>query len=310
MYYITLDLEWNQSGLRKNDIARLNSLNEEIIEIGAIKLNEQLKIIDHFSIFIKPFINKKINKNVARIITINQDDIERGVSFAQAIASFKVWCGQSYQLFTWGNDDIRILKRNLLYFGEEDTFLTQCYNLQKLFAFSHLGDMSHQKSLAFAVEFFSIPLNESFHSAIADARYTALVLQRMDMQKALVDYKSHIYNSVRLDITLGESEVTFTNFSDVTLAISNAKVQAIKCPLCNQLAAIHLDWFACCTHKLCAFAFCMEHGGLSATLKSTIFNTGAVHVTKKIKLASTQDFEKIKKLHQKYSLKTQRPEPK
>lgn len=303
MYYITLDLEWNQSGLRKNDIARLDSLNEEIIEIGAVKLDAKLKIIDHFNIYIKPCINKKINKNVARIITINQEDIEQGVSFSQAIAAFRVWCGNSYQLFTWGNDDIRILKRNLLYFNEPDCFLTQCYNLQKLFAFYHLGDMSNQKSLSFAVEFFNIPLNEAFHSAIADARYTALILQHMDTQKALIDYKTHIYNSVRLDISIEESQITYTNFTNLESAICNAKVQAIKCPVCSQLADTHLDWFACSTHKLCAFGFCLEHGGLFATLKSTIFNTGAVHISKTIKVASAYDLEKMKQLKQKRALK-------
>ncbi|MEG2295457.1 MAG: 3'-5' exonuclease, partial [Oscillospiraceae bacterium] len=262
MYYITLDLEWNQSGLRKNDIARLSSLNEEIIEIGAIKLDEQLKIVDHFRAFVKPCVNKKINKNVARIININHDDIAGGVSFYDAIAAFQEWCGVSYQLFTWGNDDIRILKRNLLYFNQDDNFLKQCYNLQKLFAFYHLGDMSNQKSLSFAVEFFNIPLEEAFHSAIADARYTALVLQHMDTQKALINYKSHIYNSVRLDITIGESQVTYTNFQSLHHAVTNPKVSGIKCPVCSQVCDMALDWFSYSSNKQVAFAVCFEHGGL------------------------------------------------
>ena len=47
MNYIVLDLEWNQSPTGKAD--EIKTIPFEIIEIGAVKLNEQQEILDQFS---------------------------------------------------------------------------------------------------------------------------------------------------------------------------------------------------------------------------------------------------------------------
>lgn len=52
MNYIVFDLEWNQNpDGRKHPDSRLPF---EIIEIGAVKLNEKREIIDTFQCLIKP----------------------------------------------------------------------------------------------------------------------------------------------------------------------------------------------------------------------------------------------------------------
>ena len=45
MNYIVLDLEWNQAGDRHN---KDFGLPFEILEIGAVKLNRKMKVIDTF----------------------------------------------------------------------------------------------------------------------------------------------------------------------------------------------------------------------------------------------------------------------
>ena len=52
MNYIVFDLEWNQNpdGRRHPD----SRLPFEIIEIGAVKLNEKREIVDIFQCLIKP----------------------------------------------------------------------------------------------------------------------------------------------------------------------------------------------------------------------------------------------------------------
>ena len=54
MNYIVFDLEWNQCPYgkeREND-----KLPFEIIEIGAVKLNEQFEIIDNFQCLVQPMV--------------------------------------------------------------------------------------------------------------------------------------------------------------------------------------------------------------------------------------------------------------
>ena len=54
MNYIVFDLEWNQP--YSNDISFMKRtkmpLTGEIIQIGAVKLNEKMDIVDHFTMFI------------------------------------------------------------------------------------------------------------------------------------------------------------------------------------------------------------------------------------------------------------------
>ena len=56
MDYIVFDLEWNQP--YDNDISFMKRtkipVSGEIIQIGAVKMDENLQIIDEFSIFVKP----------------------------------------------------------------------------------------------------------------------------------------------------------------------------------------------------------------------------------------------------------------
>ena len=69
MNYIVLDMEWNQPYPGEKIIYRNNlCLNNEIIQIGAVKLKDKLHIADTFAVDIKPTVFKKINHNVKKLI--------------------------------------------------------------------------------------------------------------------------------------------------------------------------------------------------------------------------------------------------
>ena len=59
MDYIVLDLEWNQcpDGKDKED----KRLPFEIIQIGAVKLNEQFEETDRFNEYIRPVLYKTLH---------------------------------------------------------------------------------------------------------------------------------------------------------------------------------------------------------------------------------------------------------
>ena len=68
MYYIVLDLEFNQdfSSLQGDDLKRQRSFFE-IIQIGAIKLDEELNYISTFNRYIKPSVYSKMNTYVTEL---------------------------------------------------------------------------------------------------------------------------------------------------------------------------------------------------------------------------------------------------
>ena len=52
MNYIIMDLEWNNSYMKSAE-----KFINEIIEIGAVKLDEELNTVDNFSELIKPVVS-------------------------------------------------------------------------------------------------------------------------------------------------------------------------------------------------------------------------------------------------------------
>ena len=116
MNYIVFDLEWNQSpGGKRWSNSRLPF---EIIEIGAIKLNEEKEIVDSFQRLIKPQVYNWIHDSIHEVIHMNYKDLQKGTLFPQAITEFLEWCGEEYIFFTWGNQDVMELQRNMKYYGK------------------------------------------------------------------------------------------------------------------------------------------------------------------------------------------------
>ena len=133
MNYIVFDLEWNQSpGGKRWSNSRLPF---EIIEIGAIKLNEEKEIVDSFQRLIKPQVYNWIHDSIHEVIHMNYKDLQNGTLFPQAITEFLEWCGEEYIFFTWGNQDVMELQRNMKYYGKLSLLKgpVTYYDVQKLF---------------------------------------------------------------------------------------------------------------------------------------------------------------------------------
>ena len=112
--YVVFDLEWNRPTTRyraKNNGVKLKG---EIIQIGAIKLNQDLEVVDHFDIFVKPQAYHKMLKEITQITDITNEMLEEGVPFQQAVKLFLDWCGDDYVFCSWSENDIIRLEENML----------------------------------------------------------------------------------------------------------------------------------------------------------------------------------------------------
>ncbi|CAG7646487.1 exonuclease domain-containing protein [Paenibacillus allorhizosphaerae] len=96
MNYVVIDLEFN--GRKHYDVRPM-----EIIEIGAVKLNEQLEITDTFQSYIRP--NFPINRFALQFCGISKETLLESDSFAEVIGRFQQFCGESCKLFAWGAGD-------------------------------------------------------------------------------------------------------------------------------------------------------------------------------------------------------------
>lgn len=115
MNYIVFDLEWNQaSDLRTR---RANSLLFEIIEIGAVKLNEKREQIDDFHELIRPQVFQTMNQVTGDLIHLKMEQLADCRSFPDVAADFVRWCGRECIFCTWGNLDLTELQKNMDYYN-------------------------------------------------------------------------------------------------------------------------------------------------------------------------------------------------
>ena len=79
--YIVFDLEWNQS--YRGKVGKLPDLPFEIIEVGAVKLNENLEPVSEFSRFVRPFVYTTLDYRVRALTKIQAKQLRsEGQDFA------------------------------------------------------------------------------------------------------------------------------------------------------------------------------------------------------------------------------------
>ena len=152
MNYIVFDLEWNQAADLKT--RRENRLLFEIIEIGAIKLNEKKELLGDFHELIKPQVFHAMNQVTGELIHLKIEQLENCRSFTEVAADFLAWCGSDYIFCTWGNLDLTELQKNMDYYNmtpvSEKTI--RFYDVQKLFSIA-FEDRTVRRTLQYAVEY-------------------------------------------------------------------------------------------------------------------------------------------------------------
>ena len=172
MQYIIMDLEWNNTYGKK-----IQGFINEVIEIGAVKLNENLEVVDTFSYLIKSQIGKKLRGSVKRLTNITNEDLDGGVPFTQAFGEFRRWIGtEENVVLTWGDGDIRVLIDNFRYLNGFGTipFLTNYADLQKLFQNVLKTPASKQIGLSAAAQLLCIKDEDyASHRALDDSLLSA-----------------------------------------------------------------------------------------------------------------------------------------
>lgn len=86
MYYIILDMEWNQALDRAHTVEKPVLLRGEIIQIGAVKCDEDFNLVDRLKINVAPKYYKKMNRHVEKITGITNAMLAKGEKFPEAFA--------------------------------------------------------------------------------------------------------------------------------------------------------------------------------------------------------------------------------
>lgn len=115
--YIVIDLEWNQAISKEQSES---GMPFEIIEIGAVKLDENMHIVSQFNSLIKPKVYRKLHHKTQEVTRLSIKELnQNGREFKKCIREFFKWCGEDYIFCTWGSMDLTELQRNIRFYGLE-----------------------------------------------------------------------------------------------------------------------------------------------------------------------------------------------
>ena len=236
MHYVIMDLEWNNS---YNKIKKC--FVNEILEIGAVLVDEQLDVIDTFSVIIRSQLIKKLSGRVKNLTHISNEDMSSGVSFQRAVSDFSKWIGSRNCIFlTWGNSDIRVLVDNFSMFCGINSipFLTQYVDLQKYCQEFIVGAGNQQIGLVNAAVHMGIDVSQcSFHRALEDSLLGLRCLKKCFNRDHLLD-TAVICDKSFYQILLFKSSV-ITNINSRKIDKSKMKCD---CHICKKPMTRMSDW--------------------------------------------------------------------
>ncbi len=297
--YIVLDLEWNQSPRGKSGERR--GLPFEIIEIGAVKLDERRTVCGQFSERIRPAVYRQFHYRTKEILQMDMRELDEARSFKEVVGDFFDWCGQEYMLCTWGSMDLTELQRNLRYFRVENPMKKPLlyYDVQKLFSLLY-EDGRSRRSLKDAVEYLGIEEDIPFHRALDDTLYTAKIMEKMDMD-AVRQYLSVDYFRVpqtkeeELHMVFdGYAKDVFRIFSTKEQLMEDKEIVSTKCYCCKRSLRKKVRWFSAGGRNYLCLAFCPEHGYMKGKLRIKKAERGGVFAVKTLKLISEEEAESVR----------------
>ncbi len=147
----------------------------EVIEIGAVKVNDYNEVESIFSKFIKPTVNPILSDFCTRLTSITQTDVDRSKTFPFIIQEFMDWIGidEDFVLISWGKYDKQQLIQDCELHKMETEWLEHHFNLKP--AYRALKDLKDEPGLKKAVKLEGFEFTGIHHRAISDAENTAKI---------------------------------------------------------------------------------------------------------------------------------------
>lgn len=284
MNYIVLDLEWNQSSSGEEDVVK--SLPFEIIEIGAVKLNSDKKMIDEFTELVKPQVYHEMHHITRKLIHLQMEQLEQGRFFPKVIEEFWNWCGDDPVFCTWGCLDLVELQRNLRYYGlkpmAEGPF--RFLDIQKLFSIAY-EDKKSRRTLEYAIDFLHIEKDIPFHRAFSDAYYTARIMAGLP-DDVLGNYSFDVFHlpkdkASEIHIVFDDyAKYISRSFADKDEAVADRTVMSTKCYLCRKNLRRKIRWFTPNGKHYYSVSYCDKHGYMKAKVRLRKTEDERIYVVK------------------------------
>lgn len=238
MNYIVLDLEWDSAYSVKH-----KRFINQILQIGAVKLDEKLKIVDTFEVTIRSSFAKKVSKRFELITGITTEKMLSGENLEDAVQKYNAWCGCDTVTMSWSTSDLFAIIENEKNFLEHTRFNIEKYiDLQK-FVQNEMQLLGHeinsQISLSDAATLLGVSINGyELHTAKDDSLLCVALLNKT-------------YNATRFDSLIRDTRnpefyrrLCFKPFylNDLSDPLINRSDLKFKCEHCGEKMRRQTKW--------------------------------------------------------------------
>ncbi len=190
MKYIFIDFEMNPVDKVYKQERRVCAM--EIIEIGALMLDEDLKESSVFKCYVKPMYNSQIYQRFSQLTGITTEMLQDKPHFPEAFSYFVDWCVENtdpeeeYTIFAWSETDLHqlqneIKQKEIKITDEIDYIIANWTDFQ--LEFGQIIGINRPISLEKALELAGLDFDGKAHDALCDARNTALLFVHTENDK-------------------------------------------------------------------------------------------------------------------------------
>lgn len=220
--FVCIDIEMSEiNGKSRRNV---HGMRHEVIQIGAVMLDEHYNQISSFSTFVKPTFST-INQTIEDLTGITNEMVENADDFITAFDKYCYWLrNEDVTTFCWSDSDYNQLWNEINLKAQHRTDLLDTLktfvNLQKTF-----GDLLNAPkaiSLESAVKLTNEKFEGQQHTALSDAFNTAKILHKICCSKSLNPHFEHLYLSAKPETELSSKKTHAASKFDSDYTISFA----------------------------------------------------------------------------------------
>lgn len=178
MKYVVVDLEMNPVSREFREVRR--KINEEVIEFGAVRLNEKFEQEAEFQCYVAPAYGP-IKKHITNLTGITQAMVDGKDSYEICFQNFVDWIGdEETRIYSWSMSDIKQLKKECRFKMPDfdvQWLDSRWVDLQQEFD-DRLG-LHNSLALKHALGAMDHKFEGEQHTALADAINTSAILVLM-----------------------------------------------------------------------------------------------------------------------------------
>lgn len=212
MKHIFVDFEMQR--LDKSFKTERAICKQEIIEIGAVMLDDDYNEISTFKRYVKPDFSKHISRNITELTGITDNYLFCCKRINVEIEAFAEWClsfGEEIKVYAWSENDLKQINKefelkNLFFSPNMRKIVDNWVDLQAEYD-KEIG-AARPTSLTRALESIGIYFQGHMHDALDDSRNTATIFIKLSDPEEFhesVDYiHNYVYSSGGSGTTLGD----------------------------------------------------------------------------------------------------------